>query len=161
MKPESRHALDAIFRRHEATKLSGEKTNSVQASKDEQFLARFRSVRASVLRPILQEIGELVKTRGYDYEIVEEDERATGEKGTFASIAIHFITSRPAGKSKREYPSFRFTCLSSDERVHLFESTFAPGEHGHSVTVGEVPLEELTPEFVERQLVALARHVFR
>ena len=160
MKQESRQALDAIFQRYESTKLSGQTTKGAQASKEEQFVEKFRTVRVSILRPILEEIGEFVRSRGYEYEIAEEEGTVSGE-GTFASIAIHFITSREAGRSKREYPSFRFTCLSSDGRVRLFESTLAPGERGHSITVGEVPLEELTPEFVERQLVALARHVFR
>jgi len=161
MKPESKKALDAIFQKHEAArKLADHHAERALSQKEETFLARFYSVRASILRPRMQEFGEYVKSRGYDYEIDEQDERVGGEPTNSGSIAIHFITNREAGRSIRECPTFIFSCESSHERVRLFESTVAPGGGGHSGTVGEVPLAELTPDFVERQLLALAKHAF-
>jgi hypothetical protein len=140
MNPESKKALDRILQKHESTTLSVEHAKGGPASKEEQFLARFYSVRASILRPAMQEVGEYVRTRGYEYEIDEQNEWTTGDTSSSGTIAIHFITSRQPGRSRRDYPTFSFSCVTSHE--------------------GEVPLEELTPDFVERQLVTLARHVF-
>ena len=90
MKPESKKALDAIFQKHEAAKLVGRHADRTRSPREEIFLARFYSARASILRPVMEEVGEYVKGRGYVYEIDEQDERTSGEKENSASIAIRF-----------------------------------------------------------------------
>ena len=130
MNPESKKALDGIFQKYEATALPGQHAKRAPATKEEQFLARFYSVRASILRPTIQEVGEYVRTRGYEYEIDEQNAWTTGDTSNFGSIAIHFITIRQAGRPNSDYPTFIFSCVTSHERVRLLRVPPRPDEMG-------------------------------
>jgi hypothetical protein len=155
--------LDAIFSSHErATALIARQVED-KDQRERQFIARFEALRESLIKPVFQEVGELVKARGYDYRIESWDERRD-ESGRpeGPQVEIGFLTE-PEGyaASKGPYPRFTIIAEKYASRVRFKESTVTPGRTGRSGEAGECTLEALTRDLLEERLVALLREVYK
>ena len=153
--------LDAIFSSHErATALIARQVED-KDQRERQFIARFEALRESLIKPVFQEVGELVKARGYDYRIESWDERRD-ESGRpeGPQVEICFLTERDAA-SKGPHPRFTIIAEKYASRLRFKESTVTPGRTGRSGEAGETTLDALTRDLLEERLVALLREVFK
>jgi hypothetical protein len=127
------------------------------------FLAGFAELRAKLVRPVFEATGELLKARGHDFAIHEEEFVFEGDgKTTEASIALRIT---PAGME---------TATASDH--HLRELAFSTRHYNKTVSItnGAVPqsgsiagaagsysLAQIDAQLVEQELLKLVAALVR
>jgi hypothetical protein len=154
--------LDAIFSAHEkATALIARQVSDKDSS-ERAFLERFHLLRETLIKPVFEEVGQLVKARGYDYRIGLADERrdASG-RPEGPQIEIAFLTDTGGSGDEGLYPKFAVVAEKYAAKLRFRESTTRPGRSGRTGDAGDSTLEALTRDLLEQRLVALLREVFK
>lgn len=134
-------ALDMFTRKHTA---GADRTQQGKTTKDD-FQEDFAELKLSVIRPVFETIGNMLKERGHEFSISEEP----GGK-----ISIHII---PAGVSKSIHPYDWFPTLSffgspAAKTIGLHGRNSKPNSAGASGPRGDYKLSQVTREFVEKEL---------
>src|SRR5919106_873344 len=158
MKDDTKAALDGIFAKHDQRKQAEQRATDERKTTEAKFLEKFLQVREGIIRPALEEIGEYVKGKGYDYEIVTRDDSDPHSKrGTTASIGIQF--KRASNDLNLTYgassPNFSVISEKGAQRVRFHENTMMRSGGGHSGPAGESKLEEVTPDKLQKMLLKI------
>jgi hypothetical protein len=154
--------IDAIFSAHEkATDLIAQQVLDKE-SRERAFLERFHLLGETLIKPVFEEVGQLVKARGCDYRIASLGERrdASG-RPEGPQIEIGFLTGTESSDGERPYPKFTVVAEKYAAKLRFRESTAMPGRSGRSGETGESTLDALTRDVLEERLVALLREVFK
>jgi hypothetical protein len=145
--------IDTLFNGYEARKAEQQKKSQAQKQKEDRFLKEFYSIREKVVKPAMEEIGEMLKARGQNCSIQEYNESIDHEgKTKDAQIGIYFLLP------KEQHVSFIATRYK--EKVWVHESTIGPTRGGHSGNAGEYPLEQITTELVQRKVMKVLKELF-
>lgn len=125
---------------------------------EETFRKGFASLKTSVVRPVFEAIGVILKARGHDFSI-SEDEYAgeTGGNSTEAAISIRVM---PAGMEKPAHVSARFPTLSFVTRhynrtVCILASNAVPKPSGAAGARGDYQLAQVDAELVQAEVLKL------
>jgi hypothetical protein len=110
------------------------------------FPREFARVKQSVIRPVFETIGNLLKERGHEFNISEEH----GGK-----ISIHIV---PAGVNKSIHPYDWFPTLSFfgapfTETVGLHGRNMRPNSESGSGSRGDYKPAQINKEVVEKELM--------
>lgn len=92
--------------------------------RERDFLEGFHALRDTLIKPVFEEVGQLVKARGYEYRIESWDERRDEHgraEGPQVEIGFPTVTDG-LGDSKGQHP--RFTVLAEVLRQGALQ-----GEH--------------------------------
>lgn len=125
------------------------------------FLAAFAELRAKLLRPVFEQAGELLRSRGHDFTIREQEFVFEGDgKTTEAAITLRIT---PAGMEK-----------AADNDTPRRELAFSTRHYNRTVSVtnGAVPqsgamasggyaLGQIDSQLVEEQLLKLVAGIVR
>ena len=127
----------------------------------EEFLSNFTGRIESVVRPVLQEAGELLRRGGHEYEIIENSDGLQPD-GRTLNAAVSFTIfpngvrpTDPRNADQTGWPHVAFFVNPTKNMVLVHESAMMPGVGGPAGTAGEYPLDEITPETVERHVVSV------
>lgn len=147
-----------------------EKRNAVaarmrQVKADEvAFLEQFADLRRSVVRPVFEAVGAVLKMRGHDFSIFE-DEYAfeQGSKATEARISIRILPAAPDGSSPgpEQCPSLAFATRHYNRVVEIHGGLAASRSGGPAGSRGEYQLAQITPELVRNELLKLVAELAR
>jgi len=162
VKNDTKSKLDAIFQHHEAAKRIASQKQEEKETKEQQFLREFLDAREKIIRPAMQEVGEYVKAKGYNYEISTEDERipADGRSGsTDASIRLTIFTSEK-NRPRHEFPGLTAYCRKRDQRIGFHSSNIAPERGGSAGPAGDAALSEITADLIQEKLLKVVTEVF-
>lgn len=121
---------------------------------DARFLTRFAELRKSVVRPVFEEAGAMLKERGHAFTI-SEDEFGIGEGGVReAGITFHIV---PAGMDLPLHADDHTRALSITTRhynktvwIHSGRSQDAGGTAGAK---GAYALERIDRQLIEEALI--------
>lgn len=172
MKDDIKLELDSVLDSYErSTKRGAEGTNRKKEGAL-AFVEEFYRIRESIIWPTMLEVGELLSKKGHDTRVDQTDDdldpSGTGVEGSitmfFYPYGIGFDSSRA-----NDYPFIRFVASRYSSAVWLHVNTWIPGRKvtdigftpGSSGPRGEYPLEALTAEFVQREVVSVVKEVFR
>jgi hypothetical protein len=154
MKEETRSALKSIFDKREADQKAADEAQEKRLSEEDAFLKSFIQRREGVIKPAMQEIGEAIKERGYNYSISTEEDQH--KSGSGASIRFNLLVGQRQGP---ESPGLAISCDKAARSVRFHENTMTAGRGGHSRSVGEVPIEQVIPDLVQQKVLALIAQV--
>jgi hypothetical protein len=158
MKDTTKKALDSVLKQHAAQKKEVAENQAVYQKKVDEVQERFKTVRASVIRPVLESVGEHLKSAGHEYKISEgaRDEGYSTDSRQRITFTL-FIDGKQAGRAE-EYPNFAF--ILDREKVGMYQSTIGPGRGGSGGSIGDVRVDDITPELVEEKLLAFVQKLF-
>lgn len=134
-----------------------ERMRQVKTDED-AFQKGFANLRTSVVRPVFEAIGIILKARGHDFRI-SEDENA-GEPGgetTEATISIHIM---PTGMEKSsqvnaQFPSLSFVTRHYNKTVCIRASNAVPTPSGAAGSRGDYQLAQVDTELVQAEVLKL------
>ena len=135
-------ALDMFTKKHSASADRNQQGNTA----GDIFHGDFTKLKLSVIRPVFETIGNMLKERGHEFSISEE----SGGK-----ISIHIV---PAGVSKSIHPYDWFPTLSFFDSpiaktIGLHGRNSRPNSEAGSGSRGEYKLSRVDREFVEKELM--------
>jgi len=162
MKDAIKADLDAIFQRNTASIGAAVEAKHIKDDKEADFLREFMEARDEFIRPAMQEIGQYIKGKGYDFEITANDDQSPIEgRGSSVPADVSF-TIFLGGRSYRkdEHPSFSVICDKPQQLVRFHECTHSTHTGGHSGAAGEAKLSTVTREFVQERITKLVSDVF-
>jgi hypothetical protein len=147
--------LDEIMDSY-GTHPSRAKTNGNE-EKHQDFLARFESVKVHVIKPIMDQIGKYMESKGHAYMV--RDKATIYDDNPSIKMEIYpRSTSSPA--QEREFPRITFIAEPDIAEVGIEVQDGMPGRPG--LTRGHASaLESLTPEYVRTQILYLIKRNFR
>jgi len=134
-----------------------ERTRQVRTDED-AFRKGFADLRTRVVRPVFEATGAILKARGHDFSITEDEYAVEpGGKSTEAAISIHVM---PAGMEKPAQGNARFPSLSIVTRhynksVCVLASNAVPRPSGAAGSRGDYQLAQIDAELVQTELLNL------
>ena len=134
-----------------------ERRQQVKTDED-NFLKGFADLRINVVRPVFEAIGVILKERGHDFSI-SEDEYA-GEPGGKTTEAAVSIRVMPAGAEKSphadaQFPSLSFVTRHYNKTVCIRSSNAVPQSGGPASPRGDYQLAQIDKELVQVELLKL------
>jgi hypothetical protein len=126
-----------------------------QAKTDEEsFQKRFADLRTNVVRPVFEELGGILKARGHDFSI-SQDEYA-GEPGGKTTEAAVSIRVMPAGvESETQAPSLSFVTRHYNKTVCIRSSYALPQPGGPVGPRGDYQLAQIDKDLVQVEVLKL------
>ncbi len=115
-------------------------------SVEEKFVSDFAALKVKVIRPVFAGIGNLLKDRGHDFNISEEQG---------GRISIHIV---PGGVSRSIHPYDWFPTLSCycapfTKTIGLHGRNMRPNAEGNSGSRGNFKAAQIDSDFVEKELM--------
>jgi hypothetical protein len=125
-----------------------------------KFNDEFRRLKKEVIWPVMVEVGNEINKYGHDYHVDEEEERVdTTAHEEPSSIQFNIY---PAGVDRAYYtpdatPYIKFYANSYAKKVGIEVSTMMPGKGGTIGVHGEYAPDQMTKEFIEKEMVAVLK----
>jgi hypothetical protein len=145
-------------RRAAAARIQQVKANEIA------FLDEFAHLRRSVVRPVFEAVGAVLRERGHDFTIAE-DEYALQQGGhaTEARISIHVMPAGPEGTplSPEQCPSLAFATRHYNRVVEIHGSTVASRPGSPAGPRAGYQLTQITTELVRDELLTLVAEIAR
>ena len=156
MKEETKAQLGSLMDKHDKKLMEAKKWGEESKLKEAAFQKEFKQLEEKVIRPVMEDISNILKSRGHECIIGEmklrELEIMLGKSG---------ITMRVCAKARVEhfssstnYPHVSFISRDSPAPEVLVQVT--PGS-----TTNKYDLNELTSDIVEKEILTFLEQVFK
>jgi hypothetical protein len=136
-----------------------------QAIREEnEWIAAFDKARAKVIRPTLESLGEKLRAKEHDYNIVEtpfrRDNRAVPDEASIR-MDIYLATDRTrTGIGMDRRPCLLFRTHHRSKLVHLIVSDMTD-RGGEIAKEGEYPLEQVNDVVIKEKFILLFTRLMR
>lgn len=122
--------------------------------------ARFRDLSMTVVEPMMQAFAEVLQAHGHETRVFGREMSVS--PGGFAQHAETVMEIRPRRFGDNASDGFRIAFqMHTDCRKVLAQVTDCGSEHTHYVRPHDIhPLEGVTPEMVEAELLEMVGYVF-
>lgn len=155
MREELTRLLDEYDARRRADREREQRTRDDEA----RFLQDFAELRASVIRPVFEAAGAMLEERGHRYSIAEQEFTA-GTEGriTEAGITLRVV---PSGTKAGLHEDQRSLCIATRHynKTVWINSGESAGSGGLAGAKGAYPLDKLTRQMVEEQLIGFVARI--
>lgn len=162
MKDEVKNELNSLINGYEERKTRQVKKIEVKKGEEDKFLQEFYLIRKKIIKLAMIEIGELLKSRGQNYQIDEQDEMVDREAKTKdARISIYFLIPEKGYVSQLlKYPSVSFIADRREKKIWTHENTIGPNRGGQSGGTGSYPLSQITTDLVHQKIMHVLKELF-
>ena len=162
MKDKVKNELNSLINGYEKRKAKQVKKFEAQKREEDKFLQEFYLIRKKIIKPAMIEIGELLKSRGRNYQIDEQDEEFNREvKTKDARINVYFLILEKGYESQLfEYPFVSFIADKRKKKIVTQENTTRPNRGGHSGDTGSYSLSQITTDLVHQKIMNVLKELF-
>jgi hypothetical protein len=127
-------------------------------SDEDAYQKAFADLRLEVIRPVFEAVGAILKARGHDF-VISEDEYA-GEPAGKTREAVISMQVMPAGMEKSTqpnapYPSLSFITRHYNKTVCIRASNGVPKLNGAANPRGDYQLGQIDKHLVQAELLKL------
>ncbi len=127
-------------------------------SDEDAFRTGFADLRASVVRPVFEATGAILKARGHDFSIAEDE--FSGEpdgKCTDAAISIRIVPAGTNGSSQANarFPSLSVVTRRYNKTVSILASNAPPKTSAAADFKGDYQLAQIDTELIQTELLKL------
>ncbi len=160
MEGRSRNSIEAILEAYGSYQRAVRLEMERKSAEREAFLVDFQVKARSVIRPVMEQVGELLIRAGHEFDIIEKEAAAQARRAANAVITLVIFPDgeRPRTDEPVGWPHVALLAHPSKNTVIVHESAMMPGIGGPAGTAAEYPLEAVTPAIVESHIVdVLAR----
>ena len=155
MEGRSKSSIEAILEAYESHQRAVRLEMERKAVEREAFLVDFQVKARSIIRPVMEQVGELLVRAGHEFDIVEKEAAAQARRAANAVITLVIFPEgeRPRTDEPVGWPHVAFLAHPSKNTVLVHESAMMPGVGGPAGTAAEYPLEVVTAQIVENHIV--------
>ena len=162
MKNDIKSKLETLLDNYEKKQLEEEiKQEQIQTAK-EIFLENFKELMENVIRPAMEDIGEILEQKGHQYNIAEQ-EYSIDRKGFIKEAHIEFNVF-PTGKTEKfrfdNHPSVSFATDTGSLIVEAHGSYVMPEVRGEKYHLGTYELSEISGDLVEKEILDILIKAF-
>lgn len=128
------------------------------------FLDEFARVKRSVVRPIFEQVGAVLRARGHDFTILEDEYALDqGGKTTEATISIRILPARPEGSATGpdQHSSLAFATRHYNKVVEIHGGSEASRSGISAGPRGEYQLAQITVGLVRNELLKVVAEIAR
>lgn len=163
MNEQTKNQLDNILNQYDKKQAEVQEVKERKQTEEEIFLEEFRRIRQNVIRPVLENIGNQLKSRGHDYEI-EEPKNTTDAQGRELPPRIG-MKIYPSGVERSVYrsdstPNISFVAHTSRKNIYTHVSTMQPNRGGSAGARADLELNEINTETVETHVLKAISDIF-
>ena len=159
MKKENESQLESIMQKFEEKLAKSKDVHERRQSEEDAFYVEFRRVRTEVIRPAMEDVGNQLKARGHNFEILEiDDERRKRDAKITMRIMIGGVPSSAYTPENTVLVSFAHTGHTS---VSIQASTSSQHRSGFAGPRGNYAVSEITTDSVEKTILEVLEDVFR
>jgi hypothetical protein len=134
-----------------------ERRQQVKTDED-NFLKGFADLRSNVVKPVFEAIGAILKQRGHDFRI-SEDEYAVEPDGktTEAAVSIRIMPAEMemSPHDVTQFPSLSFVTRHYNKTVCIHSSNAVPQSGGPASPRGDYQLAQIDKDLVQAELLKL------
>lgn len=147
--------LGTLLDRYDETRRAAQMHKDQVAADGLLFLEQFAELRRAVVRPVFEATGALLKERGHDFRI-EENEFATQAAGNSseAGITLHIIAAGMEGRAPADddIRALAFTTRHYNKTVSIRNGA---QPHEGAGAKSAYALARITPQLVEEEVLKL------
>jgi hypothetical protein len=161
---ETKKRLANVLDRYDEEQSGAKKQARETKTEQEELLKSFGQLRTKVIRPIMEDIGTVLKTRGHDYRIVEED-ASTDEQGTLKDVMIsmYIFPSHSGEKSTTSdllhFPHISFKSDPSWRRIIVYTNNMTRAYGVLPEVHREYSISQITSALVEKELIQIVEGI--
>jgi len=163
MKKETKSRLGALMNKYDQRLKEAKEVKRQREAGGDVFLKEFERLQKEIIRPVMEDIGNELKTRGHKYRISEKEESSDSEGRVLdARISMSIFPSgiNSSAYGSESFPSISFIATKWKRKIWVHENTMVPGRGGHGGSIGEFDSEEITGSIVEEKILEVLKKIF-
>ena len=158
MNKEDKSHLESIMDKFEQRMAKSKDVKDQRQSEEDIFCMEFKRIRAQVIRPAMEDIGNQLKARGYNSEISEVgDERSKRDAKITMRMTIGGVPSSAYAPENTVLVSFSHTGHTA---ISIHASTPLQNKRGFPGQRGSFAASEITTDLVEKKILEVLEEVF-
>jgi hypothetical protein len=165
MKDEAKEQLKKIMGDYEAKLFEAERLEAAKRAAQAAFPERFVALKKDTVRPLLQEVADLLNARGHEASVREQDESSsTGGGVKSAAISLRVVPKPWAHKSTEPNPSaieIHFSANRGERKVTVSSTNTMIGHGGSVGKRGEYEIDAVTTEVLSNHVIQTLHEAFR
>jgi len=158
---ENKKELDNIMSRFDNDVDGLQARKAQDKAEQDEFMKEFERLKKEVIWPVIVDIGNQMNEYKHDFHVSEEEEYVDATANFQpASITLNIY---PASLDKSLYkpectPYISFIANRYAKKVGIMVSTMMPAEGGVVGSHGEYALNQITEEFVEKEIIEVLKN---
>ncbi|MBW2410478.1 MAG: hypothetical protein JRF72_11820 [Deltaproteobacteria bacterium] len=162
MKNQTKLELEALLDSYRRKQQEAKKKQEQEQYELELYLDDFRDLRENVIRPVMEETGDILKQHGHDYKI-KEQEYAVDKKAFAVEARIEFkIFPRTTQEEfyAENHPSVMFSSDTASLKVKVHGSYVMPERRGERELIRAYGISDITSDVVEKEILDILTKAF-
>lgn len=167
MNNENKKTLENILTEYENIQRQNKEKNDEMQRRFDSFINEFESFANSTIKPVMIELGNVLKARGHDYKVTF-DKDYKDVKGRIIDSRITmdiFPNGEGRGNTYVDTPAhILFSADKFKEKVVLHENNIVPGTHGGG-TAGLkdkiYSINDLTRQIIEQEIIESVGNILK
>jgi hypothetical protein len=164
MKDEAKSQLEKIIADYDAKLIEAERVEAAKRAAHAAFPERFLSLKAKTIRPALEEIAGMLKERGHDASVNEQEESSSAAGGVkSAAVALRVVPKPFAQKTTETNPAaieITFLANRSERKVTVSSTNTMSGQTGSIGKRGEYEVDAMTADVVTTHVIQALSEAF-
>jgi hypothetical protein len=157
MKDSNRAKLDDILSRHDRRMAENAQRETNEAKAKEEFIRNFLERCMSTIRPAMMEIGEILKSKGHEYKIIDNLTKKV-DGADLLKIDFQIFNSNDRNYSAIEIPHIGFTADRAARTIRIDETL---KETSSSRDDRAMTIEQVTMDIVQARILKVVDYAFR
>ena len=164
MRDEAKSQLKKILGDYDAKLAEAERLDAAKRAAHAAFPERFMAFRTATIRPVLQEMADMLNERGHEASVREQEESSSAVGGVKSAAVSLRIVPKPFAHKSIEPNSttieITFSANRSERKITV-SATNTMMTHGGSVGKrGEYDIDALTADVVEGHVIQTLNDAF-
>lgn len=151
------------FQKRKEEKIEREK------SEQEEFIEEFTKIQDGIIKPVFERIKVKIESRGHKVYIETKEPSWDAEKNLTIEPLISFNLEllrkeekyKSPPYSTSDLPNLSFICSSQKKYIWIRECTMGQGHGGHSGSKGELTIEQITEDIIEKELIIFFENLMK
>jgi hypothetical protein len=162
MKNQTRQELEALLDSYRRKRQEAKRRQDQEQYELELYLDDFKDLREKVIRPVMEEMGDILEQNGHEYNINEREYSL--DKKAFALEALIEFKIFPRGNEEEFYaenhPSVMFSSDVASQKVKVHGSYVMPERRGERELIRTYSISEITGDIVEKEILEILTKAF-
>jgi len=149
--------LNSVLDKYEEKQTNSKNEKEKRKTEHELYLEKFRKIADEIIKPVMQEIGSVLQSKGHEYKIsqIEEAKEKSGRPIHERIKMEIYPEGEPPNYINLDFPILSFVVDTCVNEVSTHVSTMMPNHGGYSKEKSKYKLSEITKEVVEEEIVSL------
>ena len=162
MKNETKVELETLLDSYQKKQLEAKLKQDQEQYELELYLEDFKELKGNVIRPVMEEMGNILEQKGHDFKIKERE--YSMDKKAFALEARIEFKIFPRSNEEEFYaenhPSVMFSSDVASRKVKVHGSYVMPERRGERELIRTYGISEINNDIVEKEILDILIKAF-